>query len=582
VAQKFYVELVKASHYDREGYVVQWWKAWVPSNSLACLYTIAEDCGARRILGDDVDIEVDGHDEQNCVLPVERIAAKLTAPGKSGLVCMTGVQSNQYPRALALAKRFRARGVNVAIGGFHVSGVLAMLKKLTPELQDAVDHGIVLFAGEAEEHFEHLLKDVAAGSAKPVYNFMDDLPDLRGAPAPVLPARLVKRYDGVMSSFDAGRGCPFQCTFCTIINVQGRKSRWRDADDVEKILRANLAQGVEKFFITDDNFARNRNWEPIFDRMIELSEREGLHVHFFIQVDTLAHKIPNFVEKAARAGCRYVFVGLESINAANLKEMGKAQNRITEYRKTFQAWKKVGVVTFAGYILGLPDDSRESIRRDIEVMQRELPVDLVEFTMLTPLPGSEDHKRLYDKGVWMDPDLNAYDLENVTLEHPKMTKEEWQQTYFDAWDWYYSEEHLERLARRNAAYGIKTIRVLRAALQIVAAARFEGVHPLQGGYYRIKQRKERRPELPIESPLVFYPRRVAELAKKYSGALAFGWKLLKLRKRIESDPMKRSYVDVAIADVVDAENETMQMFELNDSARAAVTKAKKAKALAGA
>ncbi len=408
------------------------------------------------------------------------------------------MQSNQYPRALALAKRFRARGVQVAIGGFHVSGVLSMLKKLTPELQEAVDLGIILFAGEAEEHFEGLIKDAANGAAKTLYNYMDDLPDLRGTPAPVLPARLVKRYDGVMSSFDAGRGCPFHCSFCTIINVQGRKSRWRDADDIEKILRANAAQGVRKFFITDDNFARNRNWEPIFDRMIELSEREGLHVHFFIQVDTLAHKIPNFVEKAARAGCRYVFVGLESINAANLVEMGKAQNRITEYRKTFQAWKKVGVLTYAGYILGLPDDSRESIRRDIEVMQRELPVDLVEFTMLTPLPGSEDHKRLYDKGVWMEPDLNAYDLENVTLAHPKMTKEEWQQTYFDAWDWYYTPAHVETLARRNAAYGIKTVRILRSVLQIVGSIRYEGVHPLQGGYFRIKQRLERRPGMAIE------------------------------------------------------------------------------------
>ena len=61
-----------------------------------------------------------------------------------------------------------------------------------------------------------------------------------------------------MSSFDAGRGCPFQCSFCTIINVQGRKSRWRDADDIERILRQNAKQGISRFFITDDNFARNK------------------------------------------------------------------------------------------------------------------------------------------------------------------------------------------------------------------------------------------------------------------------------------------------------------------------------------
>ena len=98
--------------------------------------------------------------------------------------------------------------------------------------------------------------------------------------------------------------------------------------------------------------------------------------------------------------------------------MKKNQNRITEYRKMFQAWKEAGIVTYAGFIMGLPGDTPATIKRDIEIVQQELPVDLLEFTMLTPLPGSEDHKKLHEKGVWMDPDLNKYDLENVTVEAP--------------------------------------------------------------------------------------------------------------------------------------------------------------------
>ncbi|MBV8962918.1 MAG: radical SAM protein [Hyphomicrobiales bacterium] len=235
----------------------------------------------------------------NVTIPVHRIAERIQQPGHGGLVCLVGVQSNQYPRAMAIARKFRARGVAVAIGGFHVSGCMSMLKELTPELQEAIDLGITLFAGEAEEHFEAFLKDVHEGKAKPVYNYMNDLPNLQKQTIPYLPRHLVQRYDGVLSSFDAGRGCPFQCSFCTIINVQGRKSRWRDADDIERIVRANAAQGISRFFITDDNFARNRNWEPIFDRMIELREQQGFKLHFLIQVDTLAHKIPHFIEKAA-------------------------------------------------------------------------------------------------------------------------------------------------------------------------------------------------------------------------------------------------------------------------------------------
>ena len=102
------------------------------------------------------------------------------------------------------------------------------------------------------------------------------MPDMAAAAIPVLPRPVVTRVAGHYASFDAGRGCPFQCSFCTIINVQGRKSRYRTADDVEAIVRANAAQGVTRFFVTDDNFARNRNWEPILDRLIELREDPGL------------------------------------------------------------------------------------------------------------------------------------------------------------------------------------------------------------------------------------------------------------------------------------------------------------------
>ena len=310
----FHIEIVKPSHYDREGYVIQWWRAWVPSNSMACLYGIARDCAQRKVLGDDVAIEVDAYDEMNTKIPIGKISGRIKQPGHDGIVCLVGVQSNQYPRALAIARQFRARGVKVALGGFHVSGILSMLKEPTPELEEAVKLGVALFAGEAEEQFEGFLRDVQTGRAKPIYNYMHDLPSLQQQTVPYLPRRLVRRYDGITTSFDAGRGCPFQCSFCTIINVQGRKSRWRDADDIERIVRENAGQGILHFFITDDNFARNRNWEAIFDRLIELREKERIKLRFLIQVDTLAHKIPNFIEKAARAGCRYAFIGLESIN----------------------------------------------------------------------------------------------------------------------------------------------------------------------------------------------------------------------------------------------------------------------------
>ena len=129
------------------------------------------------------------------------------------------------------------------------------------------------------------------------------------ATLPLVPKPVVRavagRYLANFTSFDAGRGCPFKCSFCTIINVQGRTSRWRDADDVEKIVRANLAQGIHRYFVTDDNFARNRNWEAIFDRLAKL-RAEGVKISLTLQVDTMCHKIAGFIEKARAAGTRRV------------------------------------------------------------------------------------------------------------------------------------------------------------------------------------------------------------------------------------------------------------------------------------
>ena len=136
-------------------------------------------------------------------------------------------------------------------------------------------------------------------------------------------------------------------------------------------------------------------------------------------------------------------------------------------------------------------------------MQQELPVDLLEFFILTPLPGSADHQPLYKDGVWMDPDMNKYDLEHVTTGHPVMTAPDWQEVYRQAWDLYYSTEHIETIFRRAKASGIKPVRLLNHILQFYFTFLQENVHPLQGGYFRRKLRRERRTGLPRQAPLRF-------------------------------------------------------------------------------
>ena len=578
--RRFRVLLIKPSHYDDDGYVIRWYRAPMPSNSLAAVYGLIADAAARNALGPDVTIDLNAIDETNTRVPIKKIIADFRSDGNFGFVGLVGVQSNQYPRALDIARPLRAAGIPVVLGGFHPSGVLAMFPTtIAPDLQRALDMGITLFAGEAEGRVEKLLRDVAAGTLKPVYNYMDDLPGIGGAVPPFLPQPFVQRTLGNLSSFDAGRGCPFQCSFCTIINVQGRKSRFRTPDDVEQILRQNWKQGVDRFFITDDNFARNRDWEAIFDRIIELRERDKMDVRFMIQVDTLCHKIPNFITKAKRAGVTRIFIGLENINPANLLAAKKRQNKITEYRKMLLAWKAAGIWTYAGYILGFPNDTTDSIRHDIEIVKHELPLDILEFFVLTPLPGSEDHKVLADKNVAMDPDLNKYDLEHIVTAHPNMSKKAWEDIYLEAWKLYYTRAHMETILKRARAKEINIYRLMLIVLWFSCSVAVEGVHPLQGGILRLKSRHERRPELPRASVLRFYPWLAWEFVSKQTRLLIQAARLYRMCRRVSSAKGGMSYMDTALTPVSDDELETLELFSQNKAARDAVAHARKIRGL---
>jgi radical SAM superfamily enzyme YgiQ (UPF0313 family) len=544
-ARSFHIVLVKPSHYDTDGYVIQWRRSMIPSTSLTSLHGLIADCAAAKVLGPDVDISLEIYDETNVVVDVRGAVKRIEEAG-AGFVGLIGVQSNQFPRALDLGRQFRAAGLPVVIGGFHVSGCISMLPDLTPELKAALDLGMTLFAGEAEGRMEGLLQDIASGTLKPIYNYLNDLPDMGIATQRALPRPVTSRIAGHYAGFDAGRGCPFQCSFCTIINVQGRKSRYRSADEVEALVRENARQGVTRFFVTDDNFARNKNWEAILDRFIKLREVDKFRIKLILQVDTLCHKIPGFIEKAARAGCNCVFIGLENINPESLMGAKKRQNKIWEYREMLQAWHKAKVITWAGYILGFPNDTPEAIARDIEIIKQELPIDILEFFFLTPLPGSEDHKKLYARGVPMDPDMNNYDLEHACTAHPIMSKATWEQVYRDAWKHYYTDEHVETVLRRGLASGLNLRKIIDPMTIFSGASRIEGVHPLQYGYVRRKVRTQRRHGMRAVNPIIFYPWRAFDFTVVALGWLRLFLRYRKIMKRVMATPDAQSYMDDAL------------------------------------
>ena len=206
---------------------------------------------------------------------------------------------------------------------------------------------------------------------------MNDLPGLEGATVPMLPRERVNRTIGVVTSFDAGRGCPFLCSFCTIINVQGRKSRYRTADDVEAIVRANLAQGITLFL----HHRRQPRPQPELGADLRPPDRDCVRrvssSRFVMQVDTACHKIPRFIEKAGGRRASGVFIGLENINPDSLRrreEEAEPHRRLS--RDAAGLAEGRAALTYCRLYPRLSRTTRrKSIVRDIEIIQRELPLD---------------------------------------------------------------------------------------------------------------------------------------------------------------------------------------------------------------
>ena len=173
---------------------------------------------------------------------------------------------------------------------------------------------------------------------------------------PILPARRVQRTAGSVTSFDAGRGCPFQCSFCTIINVQGRKSRRRSPDDVEQIVRAQSRAGRQPLLHHRRQFRAQQGLGSDL-RPPDRAAREGRHRHQLHHPGR--HAVPQHPELhregGARRRARACSSGWRTSIPTTCWRRKKRQNKITEYRKMLLAWKQVGVITYAGYILGFPE-----------------------------------------------------------------------------------------------------------------------------------------------------------------------------------------------------------------------------------
>jgi radical SAM superfamily enzyme YgiQ (UPF0313 family) len=515
--KKVNLYLIKPTQYDDDGYVVRHWRGVLPSNTLACLAGLTEEVVAQKRLGESVQVKVHLLDETVDKIPVKRICRSQRSGHTKTIVCLAGVQTNQFPRAADLARVFRRAGLTVMIGGFHVSGYLALQSEIPPDIQQLLDEGVTIVKGEVEEAWGDLLCDAVHGRLNPLYDFLNNKPDLYSKPIPVIHKKYLRKFVAPnFGTLDCGRGCPFECSFCTIINVQGRKMRFRSAEHIAEAIRQNYRfHGITFYFFTDDNFARNKNWEAIFDELIRLREEEQIPVEFMMQVDVLSWKIKNFVAKARRAGCINVFIGMESVNPANLAAAGKNQNHVQEYAQLIETYRRSDISTHVGYIIGFPHDTVDSVRRDVAYLMREVRPDHASFFMLVPLPGSMDHVRMARRGEWMDPDFNRYDSHHEVTAHPHLKDSAWKNIYLEAWRTFYSFENMKELLQRGprANYWNNFLRFLWYRNSILT----EGRHPMMCGLFRLKGRRNLRPGYPIPSRWKYYRSRMKEIRTHLAG-----------------------------------------------------------------
>jgi len=317
--------------------------------------------------------------------------------------------------------------------------------------------------------------------------------------------------------------------------VQGRKMRERSPESIAAMMRKNyLEHGLSFYFFTDDNFARKKLWRETFEAIIELRE-EGLDVTFMMQVD-LAKKPKDFVSLAAKAGCTQVFIGMESVNPQNLAAEGKKQNKVEEYRSIIKEWHDAGVLVHTGYIIGLPWDSKAQVAEDIRFLKDEVGPDQASFFMLTPLPGSHDHREMKRHGDWMDPDFNKRDSFHATINHPLMSAEEWTEAYESAWKSFYSKENMIKALTTWTDSPKNYWNLMAIFFWYKNAALIEKQHPMVAGFFRLKDRKARRPGYAVD-PL---PRHFWKRTKEITLLLITWTKFLKEMEEVWLQTRKKS------------------------------------------
>ncbi len=334
-----------------------------------------------------------------------------------GLSCITTTVNRGKEIASDYRKIRKANGFEsrTMIGGIHAS--------MIPE--DVEPHFDQIIVGEAE----NVILDVLSGKIKDKIVYTREYKDLDDLP--FLNFDLLKESEKMnIFSIMTSRGCPYDCNFCTVTKMFGRGYRAQSPQRVMDEI-SGYKNGV--IFFSDDHFAANiKRTDQILDLMME----NGFNRPWSAQVRTEVTKNPEFIAKMKKAGCTTVYVGLESINLQSLKEMNKKQG-LEDIERTIKVFHDNGIAIHGMFILGNDTDTKDVFERTSD-FSIKTGLDYVQYSILTPLPGSRTYSQFEKEGRLLHKKWDFYDGLHVVYRPKNMTPDELQRGVLRCFKDFYS------------------------------------------------------------------------------------------------------------------------------------------------
>jgi radical SAM superfamily enzyme YgiQ (UPF0313 family) len=316
-------------------------------------------------------------------------------------------------RAYELADAARSRGVPVVLGGVHPS--------LLPA--EAREHADAVVVGYAEEAWPRLLRDFAAGGMREFYTGDAREAFTHGLGRPQ--RRLLKKGAYFFPhTIEATRGCPHQCEFCVVPSFHGRRPWRRPVGEVIRDLRGMHARRV---VFLDANPGECTGYSrALLEAMIPL------RIRWYSSVTMRAARDDEWLALARRSGCEGVLIGFESLCQESLDRHAKRFNRVGEFAETVAKLHRAGIMVLGCFVFGLESDDAGVFARTVAFAD-QARIDLVQYAIYTPFPGTPAFRRLDAEGRIRSVDWSRYDGKQVVFEPARMSARELQEGFHRAW-----------------------------------------------------------------------------------------------------------------------------------------------------